>query len=286
MCKVSFNFLLSMMEISRFWSIANIPNCFRKATKLSPQIWLILTLLIPYGVIFTSSVLIVNLALWALRQNNESQCILTSSWHPTMLCPHMLSHLISVRLCVTPWTVACQAPLSMRFPRQEYWSGLPYTPPGDHPYPGIELTSHMSLALAGRFFTIVPPGKHPNHPLTQGSTRGKGQWPVCATLQHSGGGWLYHMQVPEPNTFNQSFSPVFSRLELKELWAERTGNWVVVSVVDWDLGTWWVFSLNERRNEWTEVLSLAPLSASLPLPSGWAFPTGTSFSLSQVTSTY
>ena len=163
MCKVSFNFLLCMMEISRFWSIANIPNCFRKTTKLSPQIWLIPTLLIPCGVIFTSSVLIVNLALWALRQNNESRRILTSSWQTTMLGPRMLSHLINVRLCVTPWTVACQAPLSMGFPRQEYWSGLPYTPPGDHPYSGIELTSHMSLALASRFFTIAPPGKHPNH---------------------------------------------------------------------------------------------------------------------------
>ena len=39
---------------------------------------------------------------------------------------------------VTPWTVACQAPLSMRFSRQEYWSGLPFPSPGDLPDPGIE----------------------------------------------------------------------------------------------------------------------------------------------------
>ena len=38
----------------------------------------------------------------------------------------------------TPWTVACQAPLSMVFPRQEYWSGLSCPPPGDLPNPGIE----------------------------------------------------------------------------------------------------------------------------------------------------
>ena len=37
-----------------------------------------------------------------------------------------------------PWTVACQAPLSMRFSRQEYWSGLPFPSPGDLPNPGIE----------------------------------------------------------------------------------------------------------------------------------------------------
>ena len=40
--------------------------------------------------------------------------------------------------CATPWTVACQAPLSMRFSRQEYWSGLPFPSPGDLPDPGIE----------------------------------------------------------------------------------------------------------------------------------------------------
>ena len=41
-----------------------------------------------------------------------------------------------VRLFVTPWTVALQAPLSMRFSRQEYWSGLPFPPPGDLPKQG------------------------------------------------------------------------------------------------------------------------------------------------------
>ena len=49
-----------------------------------------------------------------------------------------------------------QAPLSMGFPRQEYWSGLPCPPPGDLPDPGIE---PASPALAGRFFTTEPPGK-------------------------------------------------------------------------------------------------------------------------------
>ena len=51
---------------------------------------------------------------------------------------------------VTSWTVACQAPLSMGFPRQEYWSGLPFSSTGDLPDPGIEA---MSPALAGGFFT-------------------------------------------------------------------------------------------------------------------------------------
>ena len=49
--------------------------------------------------------------------------------------------------------VACRAPLSIEFSRQEYWSGLSCLPPGDLPDPGIELLSLMSPALAGRFFT-------------------------------------------------------------------------------------------------------------------------------------
>ena len=56
---------------------------------------------------------------------------------------------------VTPWTVAHQAILSMVFPRQEYWSGLPFLSPGDLPNPGIEPTFS---ALAGGFFTIELPG--------------------------------------------------------------------------------------------------------------------------------
>ena len=60
---------------------------------------------------------------------------------------------------VTPWAVASQTPLSMDFPRQEYWSGLPFPSPGDLPDPGIK---HASLALVGRFFTADPREKPRN----------------------------------------------------------------------------------------------------------------------------
>jgi len=56
----------------------------------------------------------------------------------------------------TPWTVAHQAPLSMGFSRQGYWSGFPCPPPGDLPHPGIKPASLMSPPLAGRFFTMGP----------------------------------------------------------------------------------------------------------------------------------
>ena len=61
---------------------------------------------------------------------------------------------------VTPWTVACQAPLSVEFSRQEYQSGQPFPSPGDLPDPGIEPGSLASPVLAGGFFTTEPPGKY------------------------------------------------------------------------------------------------------------------------------
>ena len=69
------------------------------------------------------------------------------------VCVCMLS---CVQLFVTPWTITHQAPLSMGFSRQEYWSGLPFPTPGDLPNPGIELAFP---ALAGGFFTTEPPEK-------------------------------------------------------------------------------------------------------------------------------
>ena len=60
-----------------------------------------------------------------------------------------------IGLFVTPWTVAHQAPLSMGFSRQEYWSGLPFPPPVDLPDPGIEL---RSPALQADTLTSEPPG--------------------------------------------------------------------------------------------------------------------------------
>ena len=60
-----------------------------------------------------------------------------------------------VWLFVTPWTGACQAPLSMGFPRQEYWNGLPYPSPGDRPNPGIK---HRSPKLRQTPYHLSPKG--------------------------------------------------------------------------------------------------------------------------------
>ena len=63
-----------------------------------------------------------------------------------------------VQLFANPWTVARQAPLSMGLSWQEYWSGLPFPPPGHLPDPEIKPTPLASPALAGKFFTTEPHG--------------------------------------------------------------------------------------------------------------------------------
>ena len=88
------------------------------------------------------------------KASSEGKELLTSlSSLQSKVCACILSRFSHAWLFMTLWTVAYRAPLSMRFSRQEYWSGLPCPPPGDLPYPRIEHLSLMSPALAGKFFT-------------------------------------------------------------------------------------------------------------------------------------
>ena len=87
------------------------------------------------------------------------------------VCLHlyMLSHFS----CASPWTVAHQAPLSMGFSSQEYFSGLPCPPSGDLPNLGIEPESLTTPALAGRFFTTSVIWEAP---IAQGTIPNTLQW--------------------------------------------------------------------------------------------------------------
>ena len=71
---------------------------------------------------------------------------------------YVLSHFSCVQLFVISWTVARQAPLSMGFSRQEYWSGLSFPPPGDLPDPGIEPVPPASPALQEDSLLLSHPG--------------------------------------------------------------------------------------------------------------------------------
>ena len=68
---------------------------------------------------------------------------------------YVLSHFPHVRLFAIPCTVFLQAPLSMEFPRQEYWNELSFPSPRDLPHPGIKPISFKSPVLTGRFFTAT-----------------------------------------------------------------------------------------------------------------------------------
>ena len=82
-----------------------------------------------------------------------------------LLCTHgglvvvVVWFLSRIQLFASPWTAVCQSPLSIGFPRQEYWSGLPFPSPGNLPDPGIK---PVSSSLQEDFFTTEPLGK-PTH---------------------------------------------------------------------------------------------------------------------------
>ena len=101
------------------------------------------------------------------RKKRENKNVFIS-----LLC--VLTHLSPVQRFATLWTGASQAPLSMGFSRQEYWSGLPSLPPGDLPDQGVEPTSLLSPALADRFFITIAMNikgykvyKSVDHPIKQ-----------------------------------------------------------------------------------------------------------------------
>ena len=73
------------------------------------------------------------------------------------VCPKLLQSCLTL---LTLWTVARQAPLSMGFSRQEYWSGLLHPPPGHLPNPGIEPCLLCLLHWQAGSLPLVPPGKH------------------------------------------------------------------------------------------------------------------------------
>ena len=81
-------------------------------------------------------------------------------WLEVVKCvPRVLSHFSHVRLFLTLWAVAHQAPLSMGFSRQEYCSGLPFPSPGDLPDPGIELNLLCLLDWQASSLPLAPTGK-------------------------------------------------------------------------------------------------------------------------------
>ena len=89
-------------------------------------------------------------------KKRETTCLSVEGCVYVCVCARVLSPFSHVRLCVTLWTVACQAPLYMGFSRREHWSGLPFPSAGDLPDPGIEPRSPALQVVA---LPSKPPGK-------------------------------------------------------------------------------------------------------------------------------
>ena len=100
-------------ELLFLWSWVSHPPCVNVCTNLE-ALW------IPYY--------------WYFVDASSHVCVRVCVCMCVCVCGQLL---IRVQLFATPWTIACQAPLSMGFSRQEYWSGLPF-PPGDLPYLGVK----------------------------------------------------------------------------------------------------------------------------------------------------
>ena len=124
------------MLASLFW-FESSPSHFITSHVLSSYLFVVVLM-------YTVQVwcLVSSLALFSLPTECEFKCVCQS--------------LSRVWLFATPWTAVRRAPLSMRFSRQEYWSGLPCPPPGDLPDPGIE---PRSPALQADSLPAEPPGK-------------------------------------------------------------------------------------------------------------------------------
>ena len=115
--------------------------------------------------ILHSAFQLLSFILFSRTKNNYSSLFSKDLLFRALRISFLACMLSCVQLFATPWTVACQAPLSVGFPRQEYWSGLPCPLPGDLPNAGIKSMSSASPALAGRFFTTEPRGKPQGFPI-------------------------------------------------------------------------------------------------------------------------
>ena len=135
-------------------------------------------------------------------------------------CARMLSRFGHVQLFVTPRTVASQAPLSMEFSRQEYWSGLPCPAPRDLSNPGIKLVSQVDSLPLSHWRSPHQSHSYPNF-LVNLSTVGLHGYPniLNKALKHlSAAPWL---RKPQPTT---------SDLE-RSLWAELLSLWSTMCMV-------------------------------------------------------
>ena len=148
------------------------------------------------------------------------------------VCTYMLSH---VWLFVTPWAIACQALLAIGFTRQEYWSGLPFPPPGDLPNPGIKPTC-LVLSFIGRliFYDYCHLGslQHITSANKHSSSEWKNVWLPCSnnfydfskTSEYSTNSFTWPTRIDPQTQFPILFLPFHTPFVVVIVW---TCHWVM-----------------------------------------------------------
>ena len=154
----------------------------------------------------------------------------------------------------TPWTVACQAPLSMGFSRQEYWTGLPFPSPGDLPDPGIEPRSPALQADSLPYELWGTESPLPSFHFLHFCVF-EPVLPYATPTQASGCYWFSHRNFNH-SLQNSSFSPEAAAT------AEQVGRWSCVQGCSVTSRVWLFVTL------WTVVLQ-APPSIGFPRQEYW-----------------
>ena len=179
----------------------------------------------------------------------------------------VLSCFSRVQLFATLWTVTCQAPLSMGFSRQEYWSGLPRPPPGDLPNQGMEPTSLMSSCIGRQ---VLYHWCH--HALNKVQHLAGQQWPralslvlleirMAPTSKH--GLSSFEITFVRPMNWGLRPCPVSNLMESTHMFnREGNGNPLQYSCLEnpVDRGAWWA-AVHRVAQSWTQLKQLSSSSS-------------------------
>ena len=185
-----------------------------------------------------------------LRAPRPDLIPLGKSWGTSVICVYMFSH---IQFFATPWIVVHQAPLSMGFPRQEYWSRLPFPSPGDLPNPGTGPAFPVSPILAGEFFTTEPSRKPPGYLWLSVKSRvpETSYFQVCPLNAYSGMIENFHKEGWGPKNWcfqtvvlEKTFETPLDSREIKPVNVKGNQPWILTGRTDPEVLILWPPDMN------------------------------------------
>jgi len=176
-----------------------------------------------------------------------------------------------VRILVTPWTVACQSPPSVRFSRPEYWNGLPFPPPGDRPNPGFE---PGSPALQSDSSPSAPPGKPlPGRGHVHSEQMNTQSYISCHGFKSGGKPYYFCPVLHHPKYFSPASHFPRTNWPFLEPWASAPLS-AQLSVLLLHLqGLKFLTSFLKPRSSWCSALGTSdgcPVLSGYPAPSSYS----------------